>query len=126
MPDGVFYERVELPSGAWADLRPGNTVTERQRRPVNRLMNGIDRSKFGQDDPQWTDDELERLEQLNDVVAAACVAAWSYEWPITVDSVQDLPSGDYDALRAAVAPKILDMFPGSQEAAADPKAQGGG
>lgn len=52
-----------------------------------------------------TDDELDIYDQQNNALIVALVEKWSYEWPITIESVVDrLPWPARDALRAAVAP----------------------
>lgn len=112
MSDGVFYERVTLPSGGWVDLRPPETITERGRRPLLRLLNGVDFARMqNATETDFTDEEFDRFMMLNDQLAVAFVAAWSYEAPVTLEAVQDLPTMDYDALRDIVAPKIGELFP---------------
>jgi hypothetical protein len=51
------------------------------------------------------------LEDLNDALVVALVAGWSYGFGVSVDSVQDLPGRDLDALRAAVSPYLSQLNP---------------
>jgi len=51
------------------------------------------------------------LEDLNDSLAAALVAGWSYDFPVSLDSMQDLPSRDLDALREKCGPYMARLMP---------------
>jgi len=127
--------RKNLPSGATADIREVADVTERQRRPIKRMQaklgaNGefLSAVKAAQDLKGGDDVELtpaeqsaiaagmgsafDDLESLNDLLVAALVAGWSYDFPVSEDACQDLPGRDLDALREAVSPYMAQLLPG--------------
>lgn len=144
----MAFEKVDLPSGAWAELRDPDLVTERLRKPVRRiqLRLGFDadlqevvrwqgrmerefkaaQEAAGEDfDPdafepselppvrqdQMTDSQLDLLSDLTNAVAVALVEAWSYEAPVTADTIQDLPQRDYEALLEAVGKHRQALLP---------------
>lgn len=125
-------QRINLPSGATADLREVADVTERQRRPIKRIqtrlaglpafVNAVEEAKHQADGVDLTPDAqlkiaagmgeaFDLLEDLNDSLVAALVAGWSYGFPVSVDACQDLSGRDLDALREAVAPFLAQLNP---------------
>lgn len=108
--------RVELPGGAWAELRGVNEVSERLRRPVVNLciraneLGVFDEGADGNPSTPSTEG-LEVVEALQDHVCVALIASWSFDLPITVDTVVDIPGPAYDALRVATAPLFLELMP---------------
>lgn len=113
--------RIPLPNGAWADLRPAQDITERLRRPIKKL--GSQLASYptfiqavadaqGQELTQAKQLELaasmgdayDVLEGLQDRLVVAVVRGWSYEMDVTVDNLLDVPGGALDALREASAP----------------------
>lgn len=128
--------RIELPDGGWADLRDPAAVPVRLRRPVESAIMAIGRDEGTQaalsadgdiTDPQvaagivqkFGDDTIARYNDLNDLLIVARVAAWSYDVPVTLDAVLDLPAGVYEVLQVATADRITDMMP-SFSASHDP------
>lgn len=124
-------KRICLPSGATADLREVADVTERQRRPIKRLQSGLAaNSEFmsAVNTAQAAKGKLSQakqleiaagmgaafddLELLNDLLVVAMVAGWSYDFPVSADSVQDLPGRDLDALREECSPYMTQLMPG--------------
>ncbi len=87
--------RVELPGGGWADLRDPDAVTERQRKPFLAASGRLVKS----DDME--DSGFIAVLDVQDALVLALVNAWSYEAPVTADSLLDLPCKALDALRAA-------------------------
>lgn len=127
--------RHTLPSGATADIRDVADVTERGRRPIKRVQSRLGANgeflsavNTAQALQAAGTDELtpeaqvtvaagmgsafDDLEALNDLLVVALVAGWSYEFPVTADSCQDLPTRDLDALREIVAPYMAQLLPG--------------
>lgn len=118
---------LTLPSGATAVLRDPRMVTERLRRPfmaVQRKLAGSDLSVIflaaQNEGRELTETEglqlaghpdADLLAELDYLAVAALVAEWSYDFPVTADTVLDLPVCDLDALRAAVKPLIPQMAP---------------
>jgi len=51
-------------------------------------------------------DDFELVEELNDLLVVALVAEWSFEVPVTVDAVLDLPNAVRTALVAACEPLV--------------------
>jgi hypothetical protein len=125
-------KRIDLPSGATADIREVADVTERQRRPIKRIqtrlaglpafVNAIDEAKAQSEGEELSPETqlkiaagmgeaFDLLEELNDSLVAALVAGWSFPFAVSVDAVQDLPGRDLDALRTAVSPYLSQLNP---------------
>jgi hypothetical protein len=118
---------LTLPSGATCVLRDPAAVSERARRPVNRLQTRIAGSEIGRtiraarDEGRDVSAEEELalashpdavlVEDLNDALIVALVAEWSHPAPVTLEGILDIPGADYDALRRAVAPMVTDLVP---------------
>lgn len=123
---------IALPSGASAELRDVQDVTERMRRPIRKVQTQLagnakfidalgDAEKFK--DGTEIDEATQRaiaegmgeafdpLELLNDLLVVAAVVSWSYAFPVTVDNVQDVPGRDLDALRKVASPYLKNMLP---------------
>lgn len=126
--------RHDLTSGGWVELRPAKAVPERLRRPVKTRMTRLLANKaFAEtvgmaqadglaslqdiDDERATElveqmaDSLPLLDEVNDLVVVARVAAWSYGDSVTVDALLDLPGDVYDELRALCAAGVADLMP---------------
>ncbi|RCH68720.1 hypothetical protein DT019_08580 [Streptomyces sp. SDr-06] len=56
-------------------------------------------------------DAFDLLEELNDALVVALVAGWSYGFAVTLDSVQDVPGEDLDALRKECSPYLAKLLP---------------
>jgi len=121
-------ERIELPNGAWANLRTPSAVPERLRRPVTKAMFAIasgsagkalvevqqdlsDQEKAAQVAQSLNPDTLDMYSNLNDLLIVARVSEWSFELPITIDGVLDLPSNAYEILQEVTAKDITEMMP---------------
>jgi hypothetical protein len=108
-------ERIELPDNAWAELRDPRTVPERLRRPITRAMfniaNGDALDLLTSSDDILSPNMIDVYSQLNDLVIVARVVAWSFDSPITVESVLELPGNVYEALQEITAEGIVDMIP---------------
>jgi hypothetical protein len=122
-------KRVNLPSGATADLRHVTDITERHRRPLKRLQTellgmadfaaAVDKaqgnkklSKADQDViAAGLKESFEPLEELNDRLVVACVAGWSYAFEVSFENILDVPVRDLDALREHVTPYLSQLMP---------------
>lgn len=106
-------ERIELPDNAWAELRNPRTVPERLRRPVTQMMFAIANNQEIQNaENDVVNSELVGIySELNDLVIVARVAAWSFDLPISVDGVLDLPGNAYEVLQEKTVENVLDMIP---------------
>ena len=105
-------ERIELPDGAWAELRNPRSVPERLRRPVTKMMFQISQQQTETINNDFVDPEMVLVySELNDLLIVARVAAWSYDLPISVDSVLDLPGDAYEILQAKAAESMTEMIP---------------
>jgi hypothetical protein len=58
-----------------------------------------------------TEETLELFEQLNDLAVIAFTEAWSFDKPVTLEEFGTLKWGESTALRTAVAPLALRLFP---------------
>lgn len=127
-------QHVTLPSGATVDIREVADVTERQRRPIKRLRAKLaavpefatavreaeeaQKANAGELSAQAQFDiaagmgaAFDLLEDLNDALAFAFVAGWSFDLPVSLDSLQDLPGKDLDALREKCSPLLSQLLP---------------
>lgn len=146
--DITTANRVPLPGGAWADLRPVQDITERRRRPIRTLTMTLlaDASFVGQvkgtlasgkDPADLTEDDkvaiatgmspqsMETLEQVQDLLIVAAVRGWSFTGedgqpvPVTVDGILDLPGIALDELRKITAPYQTALNPNLSEPSPD-------
>jgi hypothetical protein len=105
-------ERIELPESAWAELRSPRSVPERLRRPVTKLMFQISQQQAENMTNEVVDPEMVMIySELNDLLIVARVIAWSYDSPINVESVLDLPGDAYEILQAKAAESMTEMIP---------------
>jgi hypothetical protein len=134
--------RVPLPGGHWADLRPVQDITERHRRPIRKLTMGLlgnpaftqaikSVQASGKSPDELTEDEqidltagmgtaFDDLEQVQDLLIVAAVRGWSWDAvPVTLDGILDLPGQALDALRAFVAPYQGALSPNLTEPSPD-------
>jgi hypothetical protein len=132
--------RIDLPNGAWAELRRPEDVTERQRRPLTKAMRGVrpeivdrgreiasmDDGPDGKPTPDkqaaqqqlqydMTNEEADCYQLAGDLAAVALVESWSFTVngepiPLTLDGLLDLPARSLDALRLVVGPLVNDLF----------------
>jgi hypothetical protein len=119
-------DKIDLPGG-WAKLRDPEDVPERLRRPLLRVQESLGATDVGQrmlekqqadgglteaevaammlpliGSATWEDFQRTQYDQL----LCALVEEWSFETPITVDAMQDLPGRAYKALRAECDPLL--------------------
>ena len=122
-------DKVDLGNGAWAKLCDPQDVTERKRRPLDKVQRILAGSKVGDallawheehgdekpDEKQMLDllkpflaaDELDLFDKSSDLLIVALVEEWSYDdKPITVEEVQDLPGRAYRLLKEACEPLL--------------------
>jgi len=105
-------ERIELPDNAWAELRSPRSVPERLRRPVTKIMFKISQEQTENIGNNFVDPEMVMVySELNDLLIVARVVAWSYDLPISVESVLDLPGDAYEMLQAKASESITEMIP---------------
>ncbi|MDH6123860.1 MULTISPECIES: hypothetical protein [unclassified Kitasatospora] len=127
-------QTVTLTSGAVATLRDVADITERQRRPIKRIQSklaalptfvaAVQEAEAAQKvsgGSLTTEQQLsiaagmgeafDLLESLNDFLIVAVVRGWTYEFPVDVDRVQDLPTKDVDQLREVCAPFLKELMP---------------
>jgi hypothetical protein len=118
--------RIELSNSGWAELRDPAAVPVRLRRPVEKMLfdisqsNGTEALANAAGDQEQAAAELvanidgelfSKFNDLNDLLILARVAAWSFDSPITLDSVLDLPASDYYLLQEVAAKDITEMMP---------------
>lgn len=119
-------DKVEFPGG-WAKIRDPEDVTEKQRRPLGKLQRRLAGSNIADAlvalDGKPTEDQLrdlirpvlgsedwDLLDDSGDLLIVALVEEWSFEAPVTVDEVQNLPGKAYRALREACDPLLLQLL----------------
>jgi len=120
--------RIPLPNGAWADLRPISDVTERMRRPIKKLSSSlasypefVEAVNAAQGKELTQAEQLkiagamgaafDVLEELQDRLVVAAVRGWSFDFEVSVDNLLDVPSTALDALREAAAPYQSGLNP---------------
>lgn len=113
-------ERITLSNGGWADIKAPTAVSERNRRPVEKAliaiyqsgaMKDLENPTVGEVAATLDADSFDQFTTLNDLLIVARVSAWSFEMPITMDNILDLPSDDYKVLQEATAKDIDQMMP---------------
>ena len=94
--------RIDLPAGAWAELRDVDTVTERQRKPLIAAM-----------DQMKTPDEagLGALFNVQDALILILVESWSFPAPLTADGLLDLPAKAVDEMRKVCQESMKGLLP---------------
>lgn len=116
-------EHHVLPSGGWIELREPERVSERLRRPVKQAMLKVAASgQIPADGTGLAPELLAAYDDLQDLGAVALIASWSFEQPVTVDNLIDLPACDYEDIQKVTAPLTLRLMPDFATASADPKA----
>lgn len=110
--------RVEVFSG-WVQLRDPELVPERLRRPV--FQKSADAAIFANDEDEISNEMMAFFSDFNDLLAVAMISEWSFDFPVSVEGMLDLPSRTYDDVRKAVAPFIKKLIP-DFGADPDPKA----
>lgn len=135
----MSIERIELPHGAWADLRDAAEIPERLRRPIRTLQmrltkdaafasviasaqeKGVEAMQAAMQDSDQSEalrlatslspESLELMDQLNDRAVIARVIGWSFPSEVTLDALLDLPGPTYDRLRELAAKGVLGGGP---------------
>jgi hypothetical protein len=102
-------QRINV-SGGWIDLRDPKDVPEKLRRPVIEKSVSL-QEVVGKEENDLTSGDLSNLFGLNDLIAVALVAGWSFAHPITLDGLLELSGSAYDDILKAVAPKTIELMP---------------
>jgi hypothetical protein len=108
----------------WVLLRDPRLVSERSRRPIIAKMTTMQAVAEKVTGEGTTVDEAEfnALYAFNDLVAIALIKEWSWDVPVTIDGLLDLPAADYDAILKITAPLVSELMPSfSPDGANDPE-----
>jgi hypothetical protein len=118
----TFPWRVELPKGAHAMLRDPEDVSERLRRPYvdtrqeamaallstgvkpeefQAALNGTEQQQAEMGVKMLAAGMSRGMRDSQDLMIIALTESWSFGAPVAVESLLDLPSKTYNALRAA-------------------------
>lgn len=100
--------------GGWVDLREPREVPERLRRPIVVKAGAIGKAAqniANADEVSVDEDTLSAMFEFNDLLVIALAKAWSFEEPITLEGLGNLPGNTYDALQKIVAPMVTDLMP---------------
>jgi len=125
--------KIELGNGGWAILRDPAAVPVKLRRPVEKMLMAVGRgqakaaleakeaaianAKTGdQIDPSaiaatMDSKTIDQFYELNDLLIVARVESWSFELPISVDSLGELAQEDYELLQKIAAQNVTTMVP---------------
>jgi hypothetical protein len=123
--------RVELPDG-WAELRDPRKVTVGQRRPAeDAQIDLIDAARPDQIEAIKRGDEealfrigapgslIRAMRKLNELLVIALVESWSFEAPVSLDGLMDLPGPSYEELMTQAAPLARELMPDMTPEAAE-------
>lgn len=121
--------RLDLPDDAWAELHAPRKVQERKRRRYILAMTAMSASTAalpklpdGTPDPAGFGPEQQALaDAAFDELTVCLVAAWSFDLPIAVESLLELPGDAFDALRKACMDLAPELVP-DYSVSPDPKA----
>ena len=97
--------RLDLPAGAWAELRDPEAVTERQRKPFIGALGRAAKAEGSEDGG------LSAMIEVQDSLVMARVVAWSLESPVVADSLLDLPHKTVSVLRTACMKYQSELLP---------------
>ena len=97
--------RLDLPGGAWAELRDPAAVTERQRKPFVAAIGRASKADGAEDGG------LSAMIDVQDSLIVAMVAAWSFDAPVGAEGLLDLPHGTVSALRLECMKFQADLLP---------------
>ncbi|PJN22422.1 hypothetical protein [Kitasatospora sp. CB02891] len=141
--------RVPLPNGQWADLRPVQDIRERARRPIRAktmqlladasftstiqgaIADGITAQTISDEDKRRigasvSPEMMTVLEDVQDLLLVAVVRGWSFlderdqPVPVSTEGVLDLPGPALDELKRIVAPYQSALNPNLAEPNPDP------
>lgn len=98
-------DKIDLPGGAWAQLRDPDTVTERQRKPFIHAVGRVSKAD------EMSDGGLSALVDVQDALVLAMVESWSFDAPVSADGLLDLPHKAATALRLACTPFQPELMP---------------
>ena len=113
--------------GGWIVLRDPKEVPERLRRPIlakaSKVGAAAQSIANGEDASTMVDeDTISGMFEFNDLLAIALVQEWSFDAPVSLDALLDLPSSSYDAIQKVVAPLLEPLMPSfTPDSSNDPK-----
>lgn len=111
--------RVDLPDGAWAELRPPRKVNERRRRQFVAAMSDFQKSigelprdEKGETDPRLFGAQQQQLfEDAIDLLVVCLVSNWSFDTPIEANSISDFDVDVVDELKRACIALQAEVMP---------------
>lgn len=84
--------------GGWVQYRDPEDVPERLRRRVVQIGSQLasigERAEAGDISPE----DMTLVSEMNDAIAICLVVAWSWDAPLSVEGLQDLPVAAYDEI----------------------------
>lgn len=89
-------QRVTV-TGGWVEYREPEDVPERLRRRVTMLASQAPAQAANQES-NLTESDMEFFMAFNDAVALCLVVAWSWDEPVSLDGLQNLPGRVYDEI----------------------------
>jgi hypothetical protein len=107
-------QRVTV-NGGWIDYREPEDTPERLRRRVTMLASQAPAvaARVGNDSASIDETDMSFLLGFNDAVAMCLIMGWSWEQPVTIDGLQDLPGRVYDEIVQhcqTLIPRLLPSF----------------
>lgn len=126
-------KRIPLPRDGWADIRPrlkmaGRNLIQRHMVDIAGVAERMDTMQKDDADKlgivaTFTRDEMAAMQRFTGVSIVAWVADWSYDLPVTLESMDELDEDEYDTLNAVCGPLGLAAATGAQfgpDGASDP------
>lgn len=102
-------DRLELPSGGWAEFRHPETMTNGQRKPLQRALFKASQHAptDGDGNPDLSKAEADEIIDITEAMVRALVSEWSFEAP--AGEMDDIPATDADALMVRASDLLSEM-----------------
>jgi len=110
-------------NGGWVDFREPQDVPERLRRKVTTMSSRASKvaGRLEGENPDLQTEDLEFLLEFNDAISICLVMGWSWDNPVTIEGLLDLPASVYDFIVRHGQANVANLLP-NFEVDPDPKA----
>jgi hypothetical protein len=112
--------KIALPDDGWAMLRAPEKVPDRLRKPISLLFAKLSQTRAAaqiaaagvkMEESGLDPDALEIVYELDDAVILAMVSEWSFDLPITAESLDEIPGDAKDVLNTESAKHLDALMP---------------
>jgi len=127
-------EKVDLPGGHWAEVRDPMDITVDEVRPLKEKLVELGRARKGASSPVGSvaasgsinpmagfaappveespvGEQLDQIEGFEHAAMAFFIVSWDFDFAPSAETLRKLPIPVYNALDAAVAPYLGEVFP---------------